>query len=88
VEIVWNGYHTISTFANVICISVLCLNLKNHFTIICNIPFNIVYVTAILLVTLVIVLIMRKNSLNQTADLLMLLFPCIIVPRALYLYVD
>lgn len=59
-----------------------------EYLLFCNISFNVVYVTAILLVTLVIVLIMRKNSLNQTADLLMLLFSCIIVPCALYLYVD
>lgn len=93
-DVVWNGYDTIFTFVNVICIFVLCLNLNKDITIIrtissntlgiyfiheifihltrnlikkhqffCNIPFNIVYAIAILLICLMIALILRRIPL-------------------------
>ncbi len=39
-DVVWNGYDTIFTFTNVICIFVLCLNLKKDITIIRTISCN------------------------------------------------
>lgn len=93
-DVVWNGYDTIFTFVNVICIFVLCLNFKKDIPIIrtvssntlgiyfihvifieltrnlikeyeffCNIPFNIVYAIAILLICLMITLMMRRIPL-------------------------
>lgn len=90
-DVVWNGYDTIFTFINVICIYVLCLNLNKDIKIIrtiscstlgiyfihtiliaftkryiwnvsflCNIPCNILYAIAILFVSLIITLIIRK----------------------------
>lgn len=93
-DVVWNGYDTIFTLVNVICIFVLCLNLKKDIAIIrsiscnsmgiyflheiiihftqnvikeyqfcCNIPFNIVYAIAILLICLMTALVLRRIPL-------------------------
>ncbi len=90
-DLIWNGYDTVFTLINVICIYVLCLNLKKdvglirliscntlgiyfvheifinltkgyieQYPFLCNFSFNIVYAIIILILSLLIVILMKK----------------------------